>query len=266
MTLTAAARGRIDISTLERMRYPRALLHAMTTARVEQTSPISYVDDSAHRARRNDFDLLAPVYDELARLVFGGAAKRAQTELLPELHDAQRALILGGGTGWFLHALLAQTAVQHVLYVEKSPNMLRRSRTLLAATAPHWLSRVEFRLGTEESLSAGDGPFDLIVTNFFLDQFSDQSCAHIIERLAAQLTAAGRWLFVDIHTPESGWERLAAKLLFKLIYSFVAVTSQVEARRPPHYQATFDRLQLHTQLEAAFNRDMIRARLLSKRR
>lgn len=236
----------------------------MTTSSVEHTRPLSYVDDSAHRARRNDFDLLAPVYDELAGLVFGEAARRAQTELLPELHDARRALIMGGGTGWFLHALLTQTAVQHVLYIEKSPNMLQRSHRLLAASAPHWISRVEFRLGTEESLSADDGPFDLIVTNFFLDQFSDSSCALIIERLAAQLTAAGRWLFVDIHMPESGWERLAAKLLFKLIYSFVGVASQVEARRPPHYQATFDRLQLHPQLEAAFNRAMIRARLLAK--
>jgi ubiquinone/menaquinone biosynthesis C-methylase UbiE len=236
----------------------------MTSSTVDQPRPVTYVDDSAHRARRNDFDLLAPVYDELAGLVFGPAARRAQTELLPKLYDVQRALIMGGGTGWFLRALLEQTRVQRVLYVEKSANMLLRSRELLAARAPAQLARVEFRLGTEESLSASDGPFDLIVTNFFLDQFDDPSCALIIERLAAQLAAAGRWLFVDIHTPESGWERVVAKMLFKLVYTFVGVTSHVEARKPPLYQATFDRLQLRTQLEATFNRNMIRARLLTK--
>lgn len=236
----------------------------MTSSSVERPRPVTHVDDSAHRARRNDFDLLAPVYDELAGLVFGAAVRRAQTELLPEVRNVQRALILGGGTGWFLRALLEQTRVQRVLYVEKSANMLHRSHELLAAEAPPALARVEFRLGTEESLSPNDGPFDLIVTNFFLDQFDDPSCALIIERLAAQLSAAGHWLFVDIHTPDSGWERVAAKLLYKLVYTFVGVTSHVEARKPPHYQATFDRLQLRTQLEATFNRDMIRARLLSR--
>jgi ubiquinone/menaquinone biosynthesis C-methylase UbiE len=236
----------------------------MSLSSAHRTRPATYVDDSAHRARRNDFDLLAPVYDELASLAFGSAARRAQTELLPQLRDAQTALVIGGGTGWFLHALLAETGVQRVLYIEKSANMLARSRSLIASAASEWLARVDFRHGTEESLTAADGPFDLIVTNFFLGQFNDGSCAKLIERLAAQLSEAGRWLFVDLHTPESGWERVAAKVLYKLVYTFVAVTSQIEARRPPHYQATFDRLRLRTELEHSFNRTLIRARLLAR--
>ena len=236
----------------------------MTSSSAQPARPVTYVDDSAHRARRNNFDLLAPVYDELASAAFGKAARLAQTHFLPQLRDAHSALVIGGGTGWFLHALLAETRVQRVLYVEKSANMLRRSQELLARTAPLWLPRVEFRLGTEESLSTADGPFDVVITSFFLGQFNDASCAKLIERLAALLSEHGRWLFVDIHTPESGWERVAAKLLYKVVYTFVAVTSHVEARRPPHYQATFDRLRFKTQLEHNFNRTLIRARLLTR--
>ena len=236
----------------------------MTTSTARRARPVSHTDDSAHRTRRNNFDRLAPFYDQLAALAFGASARRAQTQLLPQLTSARRALVIGGGTGWFLHALLTETDVEQVLYIEKSANMLTRSRTLIAAAAPQWLPRVEFRLGTEESLTAADGPFDLIVTNFFLGQFNDASCSKLIECLAAQLSAAGRWLFVDLHTPESGWERMAAKLLYKLVYNFVGVTSHVEARRPPHYQATFDRLQFHTELEQAFHHTLIRARLLRR--
>lgn len=236
----------------------------MTSSSVQPTRPVVYIDDSAHRARRNNFDLLAPVYDELAAVAFGKAARLAQTQLLAQLRDAQRALVLGGGTGWFLLELLRETAVQSVLYVEKSGNMLARSRALIAREAPAWLSRVEFRLGTDESLSAADGPFDLVVTNFFLGQFNDASCSKLIERLAAQLDEQGRWLFVDLHTPELGWERIAAKLLYKAVYTFAAVTSQVEARRPPHYQATFDRLRFRRLCEQTFNRALIRAQVLAR--
>jgi tRNA (cmo5U34)-methyltransferase len=236
----------------------------MTSFSLRPRPAASYVDDSAHRVRRNNFDLLAPVYDELAGLVLGPAAKNAQTELLPQLRGARNALVLGGGTGWFLEALLAETGVERVLYIEKSQAMLDRSRALLAAAAPAWLPRVEFRLGTEDSLQPSDGTFELVITNFFLDQFNDHSCAQVIEKLAAALDDEGRWLFVDIHTPEAGWERVAAKVLYKLMYSVLAVTSHVEARRPPHYQATFDRLRLHAVHEETFHGTLIRAKVLSK--
>lgn len=239
----------------------------MTSAMQERRSPTpaaTYIDDSAYRALRNDFDLVAPVYDNLAALVFGGAIRRAQLELLPELGDARSALILGGGTGWFLLELLGRSAVERVLYIEKSKAMLDRSRELISARAPHWLSRVDFRLGTEDSLTEADGPVDLVVTNFYLDLFNNLNCAGIIERLEGLLSPAGRWLFVDFHTPELGWERLAAKALFKLMYAFFVVTSRIEARKPPHYEPTFHRLGLRIASEQTFYRTMIRARVLER--
>jgi ubiquinone/menaquinone biosynthesis C-methylase UbiE len=222
------------------------------------------LSDDAHRARRNDFSLVAPIYDGLATLVFGGAIRRAQIELLPALRETQRALIIGGGTGWFLLELLDRTDVEHVLYVEKSEIMLDKSRELLAARAPQWANRVEFRLGTDESVTAQDGVFDLLVTNFFLDLFNDTNCSHMIEKLAANLGPTGRWLFVDFHTPEAGWRRTASDALFKVMYGFFTLTSHIESRRPPEYQATFDRLGIVTELEEQFYATMIRAKLLRK--
>jgi len=231
---------------------------------IETSGATTYIDDSAYRAHRNDFDLVAPIYDGLAALVFAGAIRRAQLQLLPQFRHARSALILGGGTGWFLLELLRNTEIEHVLYVEKSPAMLERSRTLIATRAPHLHARVDFRLGTEDSLSEADGLFDLVVTNFYLDLFNNLNCAYIIERLASSLEPGGRWLFVDFHTPEAGWERISAKALFKAMYTFFSITSRIEARRPPHYEPTFTRLGLRTTSEATFFGTMIRARILSR--
>lgn len=222
------------------------------------------LSDEAHRARRNDFSLVAPIYDGLASLVFGGAIRRAQTKLLPALRDTRRALIIGGGTGWFLLELLDRTDVEHVLYVEKSEIMIDKSRALLEARAPQWAHRVEFRLGTDESVTAQDGAFDLLVTNFFLDLFTDENCKEMIQKLAAHLGSTGRWLFVDFHTPEGGWQRTASDALYTVMYGFFALTSHIESRRPPHYQDSFDRLGIQTEVEEMYYATMIRAKLMRK--
>lgn len=238
---------------------------AAVTSDTSQSEPAQHPAAEFHDPHdRNDFDLVAPIYDRLAALVYGGKIKHAQTALLPQLQGVNNALVLGGGTGWFLHELLAQTPVRRVLYVEKSRPMLDRSRRLIARTNPEWLERVEFLHGTDESVTAAHGPFDLLVTNFFLDLFSEANCADMIERLYPHLKAGGRWLFVDFHLPDGGWRRAAAWALFRVMYTFFVVTSKIESRMPPDYGRTFDRLGLVKTIEQPFYATMIRAQLLTR--
>jgi len=216
------------------------------------------------KARRNDFDLVAPIYDALASLVFAGAIRRAQLSLIPRLSDAHNLLIIGGGTGWFLLALLRRVGVERVLYVEKSPKMLSYSRDLIAKEAPEHLSRVEFRLGTEESITAADGPFDVIVTNFFLDLFSDENSAAVAEGLFAHFAQTGRWLFVDFKMPDRFMARMTAHALFKVMFTFFNVTAKMESRRPPNYERIFGRLGLRVLEERTFYASIISAQLLTR--
>jgi tRNA (cmo5U34)-methyltransferase len=229
----------------------------------ELASP-SPSESSAIKARRNDFDLVAPIYDALASFVFAGAIRRAQLALIPRLADAHSLMIIGGGTGWFLLELLQRVGVERVLYVEKSPKMLSYSRDLIAKCAPESLHRVEFRLGTEESLSAEDGPFDVIVTNFFLDLFSDDNSAGVAECLHAHLAPKGRWLFVDFQLPEGGLARASARALFKVMFTFFNVVANMESRRPPNYEQIFGRLGMRVQEVRTFYASFISAQLLSR--
>lgn len=210
---------------------------------------------------RNDFDAVSPVYDALASLVFAGNIRRAQLELLPQIGDAQHVLIIGGGTGWFLLELLRRTSARHVVYLELSRDMLRKSRQLVEREAPEHLHRVEFRHGTEQSLSANDR-FDVIATNFFLACFGDDNCTRVIERLHPQLAEGGRWLFVDFQYPERGWSRLAAVVLFWVMFTFFNLVSGLEARRPPNYGLGFNRIGLRRASERRYYASMIHSAIL----
>ena len=211
---------------------------------------------------RNDFDAVAPIYDGLASLVFGGAIRRSQIALLPELPAIDNALIIGGGTGWFLLELLRRTSVKRVLYIEKSESMLHKSQRMLERRHPEWASRVEFRHGTEESIGPNDAPFDLICTNFFLACFGDQNCTQMITRLYPHLAPQGRWLFVDFELPPNGWNRIAAQALFKVMFTFFNVVSDLESKGPPNYALGFDQLQLRSALDRTFYAGMIRVKLM----
>jgi len=216
--------------------------------------------------KQNDFDLVAPIYDGLATLVFGGAIKRSQIACLDQLENVESALVIGGGTGWILHELLTRTSVKRVLYVELSASMLEKSRRLVERSHPEWLSRVEFRCGTEESIEQSDLPFDLIVTNFFLACFNDANCTQMIQRLHRFMGPDGRWLFVDFQLPLFGPARLAAKALFKVMFTFFNLASDLESKGPPNYSLGFDPLKLRTLHDRRFYADMIRVKVLGQNR
>jgi len=211
----------------------------------------------------NNFDAVSPIYDALAGLVFAGNIRRSQIALLPKIKTIDSALVIGGGTGWFLLELLARTDVRKVLYIELSKDMLDKSRRLVEKRAPQWLDRVEFRLGSEESIKAEDGPFDVIATNFFLACFGDANCAQMINRLHPHMAENGRWLFVDFQVPDRGWRKLAAMALFKVMFTFFNVFSGLEARRPPNYELGFQQVGLKPQTERRFYARMIHVKLLA---
>jgi ubiquinone/menaquinone biosynthesis C-methylase UbiE len=214
--------------------------------------------------KQNNFDLVAPIYDGLATLVFGGAIKRSQIALLDQLQDVESALIIGGGTGWILRELLERTPVKHVVYVELSEKMIDKARELIERTHPEWLSRVSFRHGTEQSIEQSDLPFDLIVTNFFLACFNDDNCTQMIQRLSRFMAPDGRWLFVDFQLPLFGPARLAAQALFKVMFTFFNVMSDLESKGPPNYSLGFDPLKLRTLHDRRFYADMIRVKVLAR--
>jgi cyclopropane fatty-acyl-phospholipid synthase-like methyltransferase len=173
----------------------------------------------------NNFDRIAFAYDSLSKLVFGGAIKKSQLHYLAILKPKSSVLILGGGTGWLLKELTAQYPNANICYIEASGKMLNLSKALIKNH-----EHIRFIHGTESNIPQGS-KFDVVITNFYLDLFTTKSLQHVIDKINTVTTADTVWLVSDFITPETWWQ----KILMKLMYRFFKITTHIEASSLPEW-------------------------------
>ncbi|TGD82778.1 class I SAM-dependent methyltransferase [Hymenobacter wooponensis] len=201
------------------------------------------------------FDYVAAFYDSLARLVYGRALQQAQQAALAGLPaGAPRILVIGGGTGWVLGEILRQRPQARVLYLEASPQMLRRSQEFLRQHWPTRQEQVEFRLGTEAALLSQE-QFEAIITFFFLDLFEPTRLRQLIARLYAARRTGALWLLADFAQPQTWWQRG----LLATMYAFFGLTTGISARRRPPIETELQRLGLSARPLGAFFGGMVEA-------
>jgi trans-aconitate methyltransferase len=184
------------------------------------------------------FDLVAPVYDALARLVFGRTLQRAQTALLGSVslpnNGAVSILIVGGGTGFLLVDVLNRFPGCRVLYLEASGAMNRRTtRRLLRKPTPGAVpGTVDFRTGNETALGPGE-QFDLILLPFILDLFTETTLnTKLLPRLLAATAPGGQWLVTDFVNSPVRYHRALLWVMFR----FFRLAACIEARQLPDWQ------------------------------
>jgi len=171
------------------------------------------------------FDLLAPVYDALARWTIGKDIVQSQLCFLDRLKTCNRILVLGGGSGWILESLCAQFPNLEIDYIDLSPKMIARSIPRLKVKG-----RVNFIIGTEEDIP--DSEYDGIITNFYLDLFASQTLSDVIEKLKSARVDHSIWIATDF-VNERKWH--AIKLW--CMYRFFGVISHIEAKRLSDWQS-----------------------------
>jgi ubiquinone/menaquinone biosynthesis C-methylase UbiE len=173
--------------------------------------------------QRNNFDILAPVYDVLARLVFGNSIDKAQRCHLDQVPVDARVLILGGGTGKVLTYLLRINPSCTIVYYEASGRMISKSRARLDSQQQ---KRVTFIHAPE--LHA-DNSFDVVVTQFFLDLFTPAELKTRIEQITAILNPDAQWIAADFVNNGTAWQRL----LLKSMYTFFRMCCSLDAKSLP---------------------------------
>jgi len=170
------------------------------------------------------FDLLAPVYDPLARWIIGKDIVNAQFCFLDQLRNCNRILILGGGSGWILEPLCAHFPHIEIDYVDVSPHMIKAAKEKFS----HYKS-IRFIEGTEKDIPEKN--YDGVITNFYLDMFGAKSLNEVIWQIKNSLLHPATWVATDfvnegrIHS-------------FKLwcMYRFFGVITQIEATRLPDWE------------------------------
>ncbi|MBL6449919.1 class I SAM-dependent methyltransferase [Fulvivirga sp. 29W222] len=170
----------------------------------------------------NNFNSVAFIYDTLARLVFGRSIQRAQAGLLYYVQNASKVLVLGGGTGFILQELDKLGLSLKVTYVEPSSAMIDRSKK----KSPFRYIDVDFVQSKHDAVF-GAGKFDVVITNFFLDVFTEEQLRDVVRQVSLQVDKGGMWLLTDFVITKIWWQRM----LVRLMYFFFRVTAGLEGDR-----------------------------------
>ena len=179
-------------------------------------------------------DPLARWYRWLEYAGFGRALERTRLAFLGTMTTARRVLVLGDGDGRFLAAFLKVNPHAEVDCVDSSAGMLalawQRVGTADAA-------RVRFHHADAVHWQPPAVSYDLIVTHFFLDCFTNGELFPLVARLAAFTVPGARWTVSEFRQPPGGPAAWHASLWITGLYAFFRVVTGLRARRLPNHAA-----------------------------
>lgn len=170
---------------------------------------------------KNNYDKLAPFYDLISHSVYGQALVKAQRSVLPYILDGQNVLIVGGGTGWILNEIekLGRKHIS-VTYIEASSKMVALARKRKVSF------QVDFVCDYVEDVNT-DKLFEVIITPFFFDNFQEEKCLFILDKLDKLLKSNGLFLYADFRLIEQN-RKFWKKLVLKRMYLFFRIFTKIE--------------------------------------
>jgi len=180
-----------------------------------------------------NYNSIAFFYDTICQLVFGQKIKNAQIKSLQFVPANSKMLIVGGGTGWILEEI---SKIHHsglkITYIDNSSKMIQLSKKRNIA-----FNSIEFINESIEDISLLQEKYDVILTPFFFDNFSQSTAEFVFKKLDASLKKSGCWLYIDFYLSEKS--NYLQKILLKVMYVFFRVICKIEARELPAMAAFF---------------------------
>jgi len=202
-----------------------------------------------------NYDNSAGFYDRLSQIFFGKALVNAQVYLLHFIPANANVLIVGGGTGWILEEIAKiHPSGLHITYVEISANM-----TALARQKNTGKNQVEFINKPVEEVNT-DQLFDVIVTPFLFDNFTEDTVEGLFIHMHQLLKADGLWLYTDFQLTGKMWQ----KILLRSMYLFFGALCNVPTKTLPDTQALFDKYGYKKIVTKTFFGDFIISKMFKK--
>lgn len=179
------------------------------------------------------FGRLARIYRWMEYFSFGPYLQRIRKLQIPEMGHCQRALVYGDGDGRFLEELARCLPKLHVTAVDASLQMLRATARRLPVKAAVRLVHADALAWNAAGLP--EAPFDLIVTPFFLDCFTEAEIASLLSRVNAATEENALWVVSDFAIPRRPAARFTGKLIVRGLYLAFALLTGLKTRRLPDY-------------------------------
>lgn len=204
-------------------------------------------------AELNRFNWIARKYDSLVSVIFGEQLQMAQMHFVGQLNETNTVLILGGGTGKFLTALLEARPSLTITYIDAASEMI-----LLARQNIQGNRNVTFIHGTEKEIPAKQ--FDAVITNFFLDLFQQQEVDMVLNRIEQHLVPGGKWLVTDFQKSQ----RIRHRILLSVMYFFFKITGSISAKALPEWRSFFKLKKFQLLEEKEFYNGFIKSQVFVK--
>ncbi len=186
----------------------------------------------------------------MARLAYGKALINARAYLLNAIPAGAQILIIGGGTGWELEQLSKKyPSGLEITYVDSSAKMIA-----LAAVRNTAANKIIF-INEQAEHANIEGLFDVIMTPFLFDNFTEDGLATLFSILDSHLRTKGLWLHCDFINSNVFWQ----KALLKLMYLFFRVSCGIKAQKLPDTEACFAQYDYSIVAQKYFLRQFIRS-------
>lgn len=181
---------------------------------------------------RNDYDLIAPIYDLLASLVLGRVYIKSKWAFLENIKSGDKVWFIGGGTGANLPDILKRCGKNGlVIYTEASEVMLQKARENIRPDVMH---QIKFICSDDLRLPP-DLTVDVIVTQFFLDVLTDAAINSLFEQVRRGASPGVRWIFLDFYPI------IKKKIFIRLMISFFSLLTRHPRKELPAYDAFFQK-------------------------
>lgn len=193
-------------------------------------------------ADNSSYNFIAPYYDRLVALCFGKTLTVAQTSLLHSPEAGSNILIVGGGTGLILETIssICPSGLK-ITYADASEKMVA-----LARQRDIGRNEVVFVVKPVQELPTGS--FDMVVTPFLMDNFTEPVMRQVMGHLDGMLNSGGLWLFTDFCNPA----RRSQQFLLRSMYLFFKIVCNIGARKLPLTALQFARLGYLVEEEKVF--------------
>ena len=196
------------------------------------------------------FEVLAPIYRLMERVLAGGKLHRCRCAFLDRIPTPKRILILGEGPGRFVVECARRFPLASITCVEESAGMIAKARENLTR---HELpaDKVAFVQADILQWEPPQEEFDLIVTHFFLDCFRPEQLETLVPVIAHAATRDAPWLLADFQEAAMGWKRWRSRCILAIMYTFFRVVTRLPASSltPPDLYLMRAGFVLHERLE-----------------
>jgi ubiquinone/menaquinone biosynthesis C-methylase UbiE len=181
-------------------------------------------------------DFIAPYYQTLEYASFGRSLERRRWAFLSAATHSRNALLCGGGDGRFLARLLRANSAVRVDFVDLSPKMVELAERRVTAMGRSFRARVRFHVADLRNFDPPRSPYDLVVTHFFLDCFTDAEVADLSVQLASWTAPRGQWIVSEFEQAPRRFANVWTSLVVHALYAAFRISTNLRVTRLPRYQ------------------------------